>query len=364
MSERDDLQDLVETAADLLRAPATLEDRDFHLVAHAPHGGVIDPVRTQSILNRRSTDEVRDRFERHGIARATGPVRIPADPDAGLLARLCLPVRWNGVTYGYLWLLDGDGHITDDLAAQAVPLTERAALILARQTRDRDDLGFKLADLLSTRPDVQAQATSELSEILKPPFAVAVLRGADRTPLNPWLLPRSVLTTLWEGDHVLVTSPDNAPHIVERARQILLERNQPTRAGLYTPCDTLQEIREGWLRARTAARAAAPGQTRTWTSLGALRLLRCADDETLTASAIPPELEPLLQNSDLTHTARVYLDNAGSVQETARALNIHRQTLYHRLARIESLTNLTLTSGQDRLTLHLAVTLRPHLKAH
>ncbi|MFD0855008.1 PucR family transcriptional regulator, partial [Actinomadura adrarensis] len=284
------------------------------------------------------------------------------DPDAGLLARLCLPVRWNNVTYGYLWLLDGDDHITDAQAAQAMPLTERAALILARQTRDRDDLGFKLADLLSTRPDVQAQATSELAEILKPPFAVAVLRGADRTPLNPWLLPRNVLTTLWEGDHVLVTPPPNASHIVERARQILLERNQPTKAGLYTPCNSLQEIREGWLRARTAARTAPTGQTRTWTSLGALRLLRCADDETLTAAAIPPELEPLLQNPTLTNTARTYLDNAGSIQKTAQSLNIHRQTLYHRLTRVEELTNLTLTNGQDRLTLHLALTLHPHLK--
>jgi DNA-binding PucR family transcriptional regulator len=76
---------------------------------------------------------------------------------------------------------------------------------------------------------------------------------------------------------------------------------------------------------------------------------------------MPPELQPLLSNPDLTHTARVYLDNAGSAQETARALNIHRQTLYHRLSRIEELTNLKLTNGQDRLTLHLALTLQPHL---
>ncbi|WP_395110799.1 PucR family transcriptional regulator [Actinomadura sp. SCN-SB] len=362
MSERDDLQDLVETAADLLKAPATLEDRDFHLVAHAPHGGTIDPVRTESILYRRSTDEVRVRFERHGIARATGPVRIPADPDADLLARLCLPVRRNGVTYGYLWLLDGDDHIDAALAVQAMPLAERAALLMARQTRDRDDLGWKLADLLTTRPDVQAQATSELSEILTPPFAVAVLRGADRAPLNPWLLPRSVLTTIWEGDHILVTSPATVEHVVERARQLLLERKQATRAGVYAPCGSLQEIREGWLRARVAARTATPGETRTWSSLGALRLLRCADDETLARSAVPPELHALLGNPDLARTARTYLDNAGAVQKTARALNIHRQTLYHRLARIEELTNLSLTNGQDRLTLHLALTLHPHLE--
>ncbi|MBG6087445.1 PucR family transcriptional regulator [Actinomadura viridis] len=362
MSERDDLQDIVETAADLLRAPATLEDRDFHLVAYAAHGPTIDPVRTQSILHRRSTEEVRSRFERHGIARATGPVRIPADPAAGLLARLCLPVRWNGVTYGYLWLLDHDQHISATLAAQAVPLTERAGLLMARQSRDRDDLGWKLADLLTTRPDVRAQATSELAEILTPPFSVAVLRGDDLGPLNPWLLPRRVLTTVWEGDHILVTPPDNAVHIVERARQLLIERRpSPTYAGLYGPCDGLAELREGWLRARVAARTAADGETRTWSSLGALRLLRCADDASLAEAALPAGLAPLLDHPDLTRTARVFLDHAGAVQETARELSIHRQTLYHRLRRIEELTGLTLSKGQDRLTLHLALTLHPHL---
>ncbi|XVQ12861.1 PucR family transcriptional regulator [Spirillospora sp. CA-255316] len=362
MSERDDLQDLVETAADLLRAPATLEDRDFHLVAYAAHGPTIDPVRTDSILHRRSTEEVRARFERHGIARATGPVRIPADPEAGLLARLCLPVRWNGVTYGYLWLLDHDEHVTPAMAAQAAPLTERAALLMARQTRDRDDLGWKLADLLTIRPDVRAQATSELAEVITPPFAVAVLRGEDLAPLNPWLLPRSAVTTVWEGDHILVTPPANALHVIERARQLLLERKQaPTYAGLFSPCTSLAGIREGWLRARVAARTAADGETRTWSSLGALRLLRCADDAALAEAAIPSQLTPLLDHPELAVTARTYLDLAGGVQETARALNIHRQTLYHRLRRIEELTNLSLSSGQDRLTLHLALTLHPHL---
>ncbi|MEV4256610.1 PucR family transcriptional regulator, partial [Spirillospora sp. NPDC049652] len=148
MAGSGDLQELTELVADLLGAPATLEDRDFHLVAYAAHGGAIDPVRMDSILNRRATDEVRSRFERYGIARAAGPVRIPADPGAGVLGRLCLPVRWRSVTYGYLWLLDDEGRIGDDLVARAAPLAERAGLLMARQSRERADIGRQLSDLL------------------------------------------------------------------------------------------------------------------------------------------------------------------------------------------------------------------------
>lgn len=358
-----DLQEIVEQAADLLRAPATLEDRDFHLVAYAAHGDTIDPVRMDSILHRRATEAVRARFERHGIARATGPVRIPADTTQGQLARMCLPVRWNNVTYGYLWLLDDQTRITDTQALEAMPLCERAGLLMARQARERDDLGYKVADLLSTHPDVRTQAADDLTDAkaADPPLTVAVLRTPSPEPLNPWLLPHSVLTTVWQRDHVLLVPAESTKTALTRARQLLEERNAPVQTGIYTPCPTLDDVHEGWLRARVAARTAPPGETRDWTTLGALRLLRTAGDEALTQTTQTPGTQRLLQNEDLTKTARTYLDLAGNIQETAKTLNIHRQTLYHRLRRIEDLTALTLTNGQDRLTLHLALTLAPHL---
>ncbi|MFD0683061.1 PucR family transcriptional regulator [Actinomadura fibrosa] len=359
-----DLQEIVELAADLLGAPATLEDRDFHLVAYAAHGDTIDPVRMESILHRRATEAVRTRFESHGIARATGPVRIPADTSLGQLGRLCLPVRWNNVTYGYLWLLDDPERITPSQASQAMPLCERAGLLMARQARERDDLGWKVADLLSAQPDVRAQAANQLSEAddLDPPLAVAVLRTPSPEPLNPWLLPHSVLATVWQRDHVLVIPSPTSPHaIVDRARHVLEERGIPLQAGLCTPCASLGQVHEGWLRARVAARVAAPGEIRDWTSLGVLRLLRTAGDEALAQATRTPGTQNLLAHPDLAATARTYLDLAGNVQETAKALSIHRQTLYHRLRRVEELTGLTLADGQDRLTLHLALTLAPHL---
>jgi len=48
---------------------------------------------------------------------------------------------------------------------------------------------------------------------------------------------------------------------------------------------------------------------------------------------------------ELLRTARAYLDEAGSAQRTAQSLGIHRQTLYHRLERIERLSGLSLDSG-------------------
>ncbi len=86
-----DYQELVDELSQLLGAPATLENRDFELIAFGAYDSegdldpsALDPVRTRSILTRRSTAAVRSWFEGFGITRATGPVRIPPTPEAGV----------------------------------------------------------------------------------------------------------------------------------------------------------------------------------------------------------------------------------------------------------------------------------------
>jgi hypothetical protein len=68
-----------------------------------------------------------------------------------------------------------------------------------------------------------------------------------------------------------------------------------------------------------------------------------------------PVVVRLLGDPVLTRTAEVFLDCAGRASVAARELSVHRQTLYYRLARIQSLTGLDLADGEHRLLLHTAV---------
>ena len=82
-----------------------------------------------------------------------------------------------------------------------------------------------------------------------------------------------------------------------------------------------------------------------WAELGAWRPV----------SELPgpdPAVVPLLADPVLAETAEVFLDCAGSASRAAAALQIHRQTLYYRLARIAELTGLDLADGEARLLLH------------
>jgi DNA-binding PucR family transcriptional regulator len=57
----------------------------------------------------------------------------------------------------------------------------------------------------------------------------------------------------------------------------------------------------------------------------------------------------------LAGTAETFLDCAGSASRAAAALQVHRQTLYYRLARIAELTGLDLADGEARLLLHASL---------
>ncbi|MEW2416880.1 helix-turn-helix domain-containing protein [Streptomyces sp. NPDC046866] len=167
-----DYQDLVDEISALLGAPATLENRDFRLIAFGAHDSdddlAMDPVRTRSILTRQSTAAVRAWFEGFGIARATGPVRIPAAPEAGVFrGRLCLPVRHRGIVQGYVWLLDQEPGPGPQALAAAMEVADRIGVLLAEEAKAGADLSREfLAALTAGRGWQQDMAVASLRAAL------------------------------------------------------------------------------------------------------------------------------------------------------------------------------------------------------
>lgn len=172
-----DYQELVDEISELLGAPATLENRDFELIAFGAYDSddeldpsALDPVRTRSILTRRSTATVRAWFEGFGITRATGPVRIPPTPEAGVYrGRICLPVRHRGVALGYVWLLDSEPGPTDAQLAAAMEVAGRIGALLADEAEAGAGLSRELrAVLTAERGWQQDMAVAELRTALGP----------------------------------------------------------------------------------------------------------------------------------------------------------------------------------------------------
>jgi sugar diacid utilization regulator len=381
---RPEFQDIVDEVARLLARPATLEDRDFNLIAFCSHEAQVDEVRLRSILQRHSTPDVRDWFEKFGIATSDVPIRTPTSPDLGVLSRLCLPVRWHGVTYGYLWLLDEEGGIDESRVPEAERLAERAGALMAQQARSREELAFTVQDLLSTDPEAVGRAAETIYELgivgRDAPIAAVVLRRlatelAHPVPINLWRLPRSVLAVSGDEHHTFLvpvglTGLEMARDIARQTVDLYAER-LPAGApsdlvvGIGGVRPSLIQARASWHEARLATRVGEAVESlrpiAAWPELGVYRLLACGPENALASAVLDPAVRRLLEQSDpdLRHTALAFLDAGGNVQETATALNVHRQTVYYRLQKIEQVTGLVLTRGDHRLVLHLGLTMAP-----
>ncbi|MFJ6917676.1 PucR family transcriptional regulator [Streptomyces sp. NPDC101133] len=394
---RGDYQELIDELSELLGAPATLENRDFELIAFGAYDSegdldpsALDPVRTRSILTRRSTAAVRAWFESFGITRATGPVRIPPTPEAGVYrGRTCLPVRHRGVVLGYVWLLDTDPGPTEPQLAAAMTVTARIGALLADEAQHGADLSRELRAVLTAERDWQrdmavAELRSALGTRAETPHAVVCVApwpsadpddapsvrtvpGATALCTVPWGssgVSLALLVRLRSAD-VQTPATSAAGRLLERAGVRGATGGSAgapggVAAGVSAPRTGLADLGTAWAEASAAARAARAearfGPVAQWTSIGAFRLLtslppRAADDPAVRALLSPAHRE-------LARTAEVYLDCAGQAGRTAAELGVHRQTLYYRLSRVEQLTGMDLDDGEDRLLLHMA------LKAH
>ncbi|CAL9592263.1 hypothetical protein SUDANB176_05257 [Streptomyces sp. enrichment culture] len=390
-----DYQELVDELSELLGAPATLENRDFELIAFGAYDSegdldpsALDPVRTRSILTRRSTAAVRSWFEGFGIARATGPVRIPPTPEAGVYrGRICLPVRHRGVVLGYVWLLDTEPGPTERQLAAAMEVTARIGALLADEAQHGADLSRELrAVLTAERGWQQDMAVAELrtalgtrADLLHTVVCVApwpsadpddapsvrTVPGATALCTLPWGTSAQCLALLVRLRSADAPAPavSAAGRLLERARSLGVPgapSGPAPAAGVAAARTGLVELGAAWREASAAARAALAerrfGPVAEWASIGPFRLLTALPPEAAHDPVVRSLLSPA--HRELARTAETYLDCAGQAGRAAAELGVHRQTLYYRLSRVEQLTGLDLDDGEDRLLLHMA------LKAH
>jgi hypothetical protein len=394
-------QELVDEISALLGVPATLENRDFELIAFGAYDSegeldpsALDPVRTRSILTRRSTTAVRTWFEGFGITRATAPVHIPPTPEAGVYrGRICLPVRHRGVVLGYVWLLEDDPGPSEAQLSAAMEVAARIGDLLADEAQAGADLTRELRAVLTAERGWQRDmAVAELRTALGPrgdglhavvcvapwPSAdpddapsVRTVPGATALCTVPWGTTGqglALLVRLRSAD-VLTPALTAATRFVREADGERGGGGQGAGAGTAKADGTavaagvagarvgLAELGAAWQEASAAARAvlAEPrlGPVAEWASIGPYRLLTALPPEAAHDPAVRTLLSPA--HRELARTAEAFLDCAGQAGRTAAELGIHRQTLYYRLSRVEQLTGLDLDDGEDRLLLHMAL---------
>lgn len=326
-----DVQAAVDRLASLVGQSVLVEDRDQRPLWWSTRGEV-DSTRTRTIVNRRVDPRAAAVVRDYRLTKATTPVHTPAIPEAGMWARWCMPLRHEGRHLGFLWVLDPDNAIGEAELGSIIECADLAAAAVSkrRQATEHDRrLRDELVDRLRQEADLDAARELARLEHLTHDAQVQVETPAKS---GGWPLPGGM-----------------SVHVATR-------RPRAATSGAPVP---LVDLGEAVRRAEATRRVIAAGAcltSATWDCLGAWRLVVEAP-ATVTAAHLHPAADILVNQAraDLATSARVVLDHGGDVTAAARALHLHRTTLYYRLDRIAELTGVDLRDGHSRTDLQLAL---------
>lgn len=206
-----------------------------------------------------------------------------------------------------------------------------AASVEAQLARQHDAISRRLRQFSAGLP-VQGRA-GQWTLLLPAPDAAAAL--ANRQQLANWLNPLNLRLSplkLFIGLSAAAHPPARLAQAQEEARQALAAaRRFSERAGLCV-----------------------------YDELGVLKLLSGVRDRALLDQFLNERLGPLLRH-DLHHgpslmpTLEAWFHENGNLVAAAQRLAVHRNTLTHRVQRIEALCGLTLDNAYDRLDIGIAL---------
>jgi hypothetical protein len=369
-----DIQELVDDLADAVGRPVALEDRRWRLLAFSAHTELEDRVRQASILARAAPAEVVAWLDTLGLEDAGELVDTPPNPAIGMGPRTCAPVRHGGAVLGFLWVIPGATPLDEAARGAVAAAAGQAAGTLWAQRAGGGEAHARIAALLGGMldepdPAVRARAASDLAArqgwVRGAAFAVAVAAcaGDDAPEVGERARRRWHADDLvWRarGEAVTAVAHLTSGHDAATLAQVLVDAGA-THAAASAPFAALPGARAALGGASDALvaleRVPGLGPAAAHDALGSWpAVARLWDAAGRPATPAPlPRLLAHRAGADLARALEATLDRGGDVAAAARDLHVHRATLYRRLDRVEELTGLDLSAGDDRLQGHLAL---------
>ena len=374
-----DLQDIVDDLEAEIRRPISVEDRRWRLLAHSAQPDETDAVRRQSILSRETAPNVAAWLEGLGLQRARELVDLPANEALGMSRRGVLPIRHGDVLLGFLWVIVGEDPLRDDERAALARGAQEVADNLWRRLREADERRAATQSRLRSLLD-GGDVAGELAAALRWPATgvyalAAVTAGEDLAERLRRRRGAADFVTAGADGRVVVLARDpeglagptaatgtaaaSSRGAVPPGGLVGALASAGAVGGVSAPFARLADARAALAQAEVAALVPGFGPVAAYADLGSWALI--AQLWNAAGRPGPPaQILALTQHrrgDQLVEALEGLLDAGGDVAAAAKALSLHRATLYRRLERVEQITGLDLQRGDDRLLAHLGLRL-------
>ncbi|MGN7483997.1 PucR family transcriptional regulator [Priestia megaterium] len=393
----DTLEEFADRISEVLNCPITIEDANHRLLAYSTHDERTDQARIATIIGRRVPEKVINNLWKEGIIpkllETNEPVRVKNINEIGLGDRIAISIWKNEEVLGFIWAVE----IEKALGDEEVELLKKAANVLKnkllqlqirkykREERSQEFFWKLLTGHIKSRQEI-SEAFYEAQITAPSTFSIAIFRfQEDITPeaerqisymLKTMHRLKIVLYTIDCNDLILLLSLDAVENPLDEQRDFvdyfrgnMYERFDVTQikascSSIYSSHDHIEKSYKEALNVLDM-KSKFPEETKeiiNYQELGIYQFLdvileKRAHDQFENHSLKKLTDYDLRHNSNLVETLEVFLNNDNNINEAAKELNVHMNTLSYRLKRISEIGDINLKDVNQKITLYIDIKL-------
>ncbi|AKP80184.1 MULTISPECIES: PucR family transcriptional regulator [Priestia] len=398
----DTLEEFADRISEVLNCPITIEDANHRLLAYSTHDERTDQARIATIIGRRVPEKVINNLWKEGIIpkllETNEPVRVKNINEIGLGDRIAISIWKNEEVLGFIWAVE----IEKALGDEEVELLKKAANVLKnkllqlqirkykREERSQEFFWKLLTGHIKSRQEI-SEAFYEAQITAPSAFSIAIFRfQEDITPeaerqisymLKTMHRLKIVLYTIDCNDLILLLSLDAVENPLDEQRDFvdyfrgnMHERFDVTQikascSSIYSSHDHIEKSYKEALNVLDM-KSKFPEETKeiiNYQELGIYQFLDVILDKRVQDQFENHSLKKLTDydlrhNSNLVETLEVFLNNDNNINEAAKELNVHMNTLSYRLKRISEIGDINLKDVNQKMTLYIDIKLMKYKK--
>ncbi|MDH2449839.1 PucR family transcriptional regulator [Priestia megaterium] len=398
----DTLEEFADRISEVLNCPITIEDANHRLLAYSTHDERTDQARIATIIGRRVPEKVINNLWKEGIIpkllETNEPVRVKNINEIGLGDRIAISIWKNKEVLGFIWAVE----IEKALGNEEVELLKKAANVLKnkllqlqirkykREERSQEFFWKLLTGHIKSRQEI-SEAFYEAQITAPSTFSIAIFRfQEDITPeaerqisymLKTMHRLKIVLYTIDCNDLILLLSLDAVENPLDEQRDFadyfrgnMYERFDVTQikascSSIYSSHDHIEKSYKEALNVLDM-KSKFPEETKeiiNYQELGIYQFLDVILEKRVQDQFENHSLKKLTDydlrhNSNLVETLEVFLNNDNNINEAAKELNVHMNTLSYRLKRISEIGDINLKDVNQKMTLYIDIKLMKYKK--
>ncbi len=396
----DRLEEFADLISEALQCPITIEDANHRLLAYSTHDERTDPARISTIISRRVPEKVINQLWKEGIIPALHqtkePIRVKNINEIGLGRRIAVSIWLKEEVIGYIWALEIDKVLTEHelglLRKAADSVKNKLLQLQARKNKKEERFQEFFWQLLTGHLNRQEEIIEHFHTLQITPqnyFSILVFQFqqniASKDEHNiAYFFKTSkrleiLLYTIDQNKLILLVSALSKDklqvaldHFIKKFKNQMNERFrisklEPACSNLY---DDYQKIKRAYQEALTvlSIKEKFPFETKNidnYQKLGIYQyfdlLLEKRKRENYENHSIKMLAEyDKKHQSNLVETLEVFLNNDTNMNETAKKLNVHVNTLIYRLKRISEIADINLKDPNEKILLFLDLKLEKY----